>query len=285
MYIKIKKVKKMKKYNILIPALDELIYLGTNLIKLKEQNSEYFRENLNSIDFYGKYSYCIWSQEPSNKNFVFFNNVESNLKYAKDNNIKIYYDFSNTQLSKNSVYDSYCNMLLSLSTEVCTSAIVYSPYLIKYIKEQYPDIKLIRPELYDNSISENDYDSYILNYENYKQNPDKILEQPKKYLIYLNSYGAANKELIDRKCNDIVEFNNINYNNYPSEVSTFEESKELSDFISVEDVEHLSDNGIENFIIRNCNYNFFEILESCIYYLIKPEYQNKIRLELIKLKV
>ena len=106
---------------------------------------------------------------------------------------------------------------------------------------------------------------------------------PEKYIIYLNSYGPDKKEIADKKSKDILEFNSINYDSYPLEIATFEESKKLADFVSVEIMEKLAFGGIKNFIIKNNKNSYYEILESFIYYLIKPEYQDKIRLELIKI--
>ncbi len=273
----------MSKYNIIIPAISELMLLCSKIIEFKKDRPEIYRTKLNSIQVYGRFPYSIWSQEPSERKYTYMEDIEQNLKFLKDNNTDIYYEFSNTQLTKESVYDSFCNMELSLSENLTVFAIVYSQYLVKYVKTNYPNVKLIRPQLYDKTIPDEYYDLYIINYEHYTKEKDRILMHPEKYIIYLNSYGPDKKEIADKKSKDILEFNSINYDSYPLEIATFEESKKLADFVAVEIMEKLAFGGIKNFIIKNNRNSYYEILESFIYYLIKPEYQDKIRLELIKI--
>ena len=66
----------MHKYNIILSLLDKYTKLGHKLIELKNVSPEIFRENIDTINFYGHFSYCIWSGEYSERNFIPIEEVE-----------------------------------------------------------------------------------------------------------------------------------------------------------------------------------------------------------------
>ena len=53
-------------------------------------------------------------------------------------------------------------------------------------------------------------------------------------------------------------------------------------FISVEDMYgKYSEEGINNFYIYGRGYNAFDVLEAYVYYMIKPEFQDRVRLKMM----
>ena len=194
----------------------------------------------------------------------------------------MFFDFTNTQLNEHSVYDIYSNNILQISDKPNCYAVVYNQFLAKYIKEKYSNIKLIKPQILEDEANNAIYDLYISGYRNYLNNTDKILQESKKYIVSLNSFEKEDKELYDRKSTEILEFQTINYNNYPLKYNTFEELKTDADFVSIEKLEEMVQAGINKFFINNCPNNIYETIEMFIYYLIKEEYQDKTRLNIIK---
>ncbi len=277
-----KKEKKMHKYNIILSVLDRYTKLGHKLIELKTSYPKIFRENIDTINLHGHFSYCIWSSEYSDRNFIPIEEVQRVLYIANNNNCGIYYDFTNTQLNEHSVYDLYSNNILQVSDKPNFYAVVYNQSLAKYIKEKYSNIKLIKPQILEDETNNEIYDLYISGYRNYLNNTDKILPEAEKYILNLNFFEKEDKELYDRKSSEILEFQTVNYNNYPLKYNNFEELKSDSDFVSLEKLEEIAQAGIDKFLIKNSPNNIYETIDLFIYYLIKEEYHDKARLNIVK---
>ena len=119
---------------------------------------------------------------------------------------------------------------------------------------------------------------------------EKLKKQKNIYLI-LNPMCSPDCNLYDfhreYTANSQIHFIK-NENNFLCPLKTdinFYDIQQNKNFISIDTIKKFPQNGRFNFMISDCEifqdvnvvYNTFDIIESYIYYLIKPQYQNKIR--------
>lgn len=237
----------MNKINIILPTNNPLTEISKNFIKLKKTEPEYFYENIEKVSFFGCFPYCIWALAEQEKQYHSKEDIQYIVQFIVDNNSAIYLDFLNTQLKREHFYDSYSNLILSTVKEVEIHAFTSNKDLKKYINENYPYVDT---------------------------NTEKIVQ--------LNSYCDNCKECFEKKSNDKINFEKPQLYLCEREVNTFEESKNRDDFISNEKIKILAEQGITDFIIKEQTKDKYEFIESCLYYLIKPEYQNIVRLKVLK---
>lgn len=237
----------MDKINIILPTHNQLLEISKNFVILKKVEPELFYENIEKISLFGCFSYCIWALEQQEKQYRSKEDIQHFVQFIIDNNSAIYLDFLNTKLNKEHFYDSYSNLILSTIKEAKVYAFIANEDLKKYINEKYP---------------------YV----------DTNIEK----ITYLNSYCDNCKECYEKKSNDKINFEKPQLYLCEKEINTFEESKTKQDFISLNKIKELSAQSISDFIIREQTKDKYEFIESCLYYLIKPEYQNVARLKVLK---
>lgn len=237
----------MSKINIILPANNKLSEISKCFVKIKKNSPEYFLENIARISLFGCFSYCIWALAQQEKMYHSREEIEQYIQFIIDNDSAVYFDFLNTKIQSEHLYDSYSNLILTLTKNINVNAFVSSNILKSYIKENYTHVNI---------------------------NTDNI--------IYLNSYCENCKECYDKKSEDKLNFEKALPYSCEKEVITFGESIKRNDFISQEKLQDLIIEGHTDFIIREQEKDKYEFIESCLYYLIKPEYQNIVRLKVLK---
>ena len=257
----------MNSINIILPTQQQLLNISKTFMIFWKISPEYFYDFISKISFKGSFPYCIWSCEEQDKIFRTKEEIISFLLFAKENNNAIYFDFSNTKLENLHFYDRYTNYFLSLTKDMETYAIVANLELGKYIKEHFPHIKLVdKNSIFDIQIA--DKKSTIQNYE--------------KTIMYLNSYCNNCEVCINEKSIKKLNFEQINIIKCQNITDSFENSKTNEFFISLENLKEYVRKGIRNFIIKEQTFDKYEYIESCLYYLVKPEFHNIVRLKMLK---
>lgn len=262
----------MPDINIIIDSLSNNRDIIQFLISRKKEEPEIFNDNILSISVMGTFPYCIWSSLSEQKTYTAREDIENDCKLFADNKISVFYDFQNTKLNQNHFYDKYSNLILSLSRENSVYAIVADNELANYLKQNYPEIKLVTSAIKD---SGDNYDYSVVYLPDIK--PTNI----EKQIVYLNSYCDKCYQCIDIESENKLNFEKIISVDCPNIKKTFEETKNNKFFVSNSKIEELLQKGIKNFIISGTQ-DKYEMIESCLYYLIKPEYQNEVRLKAIK---
>ena len=268
----------MEKCNIIIPSLTENYVQIRKFEEIKNTTPEILNENIDKIYYAGRFPYCIWSDVPSELNYYSNEKIESILEFIKSIQSKIFYQYTNTQIETEHLYDTYSNLQISLVKDLEIYAFVEKKELAEYLKEKYPKIHLIKmAESMDINTS-----MKFIDYKYYLNNWEKIDKNPNEYIMQLNSNSDLNKEKRDKLSTDIINFEReIKYQNY-CKIQTFEESKKNELFVSNEKLKELTQKGIKHYIIDWVLEDKYEFIESIIYYMIKPEFQDRIRLRLIK---
>ena len=272
----------MKKYNIILDNRHcdfEFMWL---LLEIKRNNPEFFNDSIGKLSFYFMFPYSIWSLSRSKDFFLPFENIVADTNRLEDNNCDIYLDFENTNIKEKHFSDRYSNLVLEATKNKYINAVIYSDDLAKYIKTNYSNVNLIQSPIKNKMNIESPFEMNMIDYSLYCHRKDEIKNKPSTILM-VNSF-CYNSYL----CSSHISDNILNYeidkpNNCQNRLKTFYEMKRNKLFVPVEEMNSICNNdSIQNFFVKtNCE-NKFERLETYLYYIIKPQHINKVRLECLK---
>lgn len=272
-----------KKISIIIPNMIECFFVNRFFILLQKTDPNYFNENYIISAVTGTLNYSIWNLNRKNK-YINFPSFKILYSFYKKNNISINFFFDNPNIDEKEILDSFSNLALSYAHEEGNSISLYSDILENYINKNYPLYKLFKISSPENERNKNiEIDS--------KYNSTIKTYNGENSIITLNPICPADCKLYDIHREYISQEQKHFYKPSkffvcPLKTSTcFYDLEKNPNFISNEKIKKYIDNGFHtfridaNYITKNTtvDYSMNDIIESYIYYLIKPEFQNKIR--------
>lgn len=195
--------------------------------------------------------------------------------------------FTNAFITKEDLSDKTGNTLLGLFNYGNNSIIVYSDILEEYIRKKYPKYNIISSITKtldkEDTIRElgKDYYLVVLN-SNLILDDSFISNLPNKQKIEILVNDACSKVCPDRlkhylsyskdqRNNSHVKFCNCD------STGPLYELKEKALFVSNEKIQEFADMNIVNFKIQGRTNYEYDLLETLVYYLVKPEYALEIR--------
>ena len=275
-----------------------------------EQYPQYFRD-FEIASFYGAFPQSIWNGGRTQEGLCDKKFVKMVLKAFNDRGIPVRFTFTNPALEKKHLSDKFCNMVMSLANNGLNEAIVVSPILEDYIRKTYPDFKLtsstckrlddgerLAQEL------EKDYSIVVVDYD--LNNKFDILEKlphkekceflvnsncrpacPNRKQHYYNvgvqqiNYANHMRKYPDQPYAPIIFGDGANQN-CPFFTRNLFEIRDLSTNIKPADIwDKYLPMGFNQFKIEGRTAWLFNLIETYIYYLAKPEYADIARYTLI----
>lgn len=268
--------------NIILPSFYENYELNSLFIELFQESKTFFYDVINKLSVQGAFPYFLWAADKQNATFSTKEDIIAKTDYFLQKNISVYYDCTNTKLEHNHFYDSFCNLVLKHSNSKQTYIITNNNQLVNYIKLNYSDFKFVEQQNIKNEEEKNIYDYHLINFSNKNKEAFFNNESKDKYVIKLNSYCLNNCNCIDNLSIDKLNFEKQKTFECLNYAKTFNDIKKEDSFINIETMLSLSDNGFSQFIIENNTKDKYELLESYLYYLIKPNYIDEVRLTMLK---
>ena len=269
----------MSKYNLIIDNARNDFDLFWQILDIKKERPEVFYDEMEKLSVYYMFKYSIWSKTPTDRGCIPFENIEADLNKLQDASCGIFFELENTELEKECFYDRFSNIVMDTARGKDVYAVVYSSSFAEFIKERYPFIKLVLSEIRRADKLEKPFEMRVIDYNAYKNGFSGSREE---IVLAVNSFCSNSY-----KCTRIISDNKLNYsierpNNCPERIRTFTDMKKNALFVSLEEMRRINDEGVKNFFVKANSDDRYEILETYLYYLIKPEFLDEIRLRLIK---
>ena len=275
-----------------------------------EQFPQYFRD-MEIASFYGAFPQSLWNGGRTQEGVCDKRFVKTVLHAFNEKGIPVRFTFTNPALEKKHLNDKFCNMVMSLADNGLNEVIVVSPILEEYIRRNYPSFKLTSStckRLNDGdrlaAELEKDYHIVVVDYDlNNKFDILEKLPNKDKCEFLVNSNCRPNRP--DRAQHYYnVGVQQINYANHmrkypdqPYDPLIFGDGKNQNcPFFtrSIFDIRGLSTNirpddiwdkylpmGFSQFKIEGRTAWLFNLIETYVYYMAKPEFADKARYTLI----
>ena len=273
---------------------------------------QYFREGVEIASFYGVFPPSIWNGGRTQPGVCDKNFVRSAIKAFNDRGIPLRFTFTNPALEKKHLSDDFCNMVMNMANNGMNEAIVFSPMLEEYIRRTYPKYKLTSstckritdPEALKAEL-EKDYSIVVVDYD-FNNNFEVLEKLPRKEdcELLVNAccepgcprrsahYRSIGEQQI-AYCNHIKKFPNVpfdvakydpdHFRDCPYSKRGIFEIRNLRTHISPDDIwEKYVPMGFEQFKIEGRTASTLNILETYMYYMVKPECRDEARFRLLE---
>lgn len=266
----------------------------------------YFREGVEIASIYGTFPQSLWNGGRTVPGICDLKFAEIVIKTLNKNGIPLRFTFTNPMLKEEHLSDKFCNDIMRLADNGMNEVIVNSPLLEDYIRNTYPNYKLtsstckritdvdkLREEMKkDYSIVVLDYD-FNNKFDILETIPDKerieILVNAccepacKKRTEHYRILGLRQIAVCEQLAKNRTKKINLKDCSLPdmyckyADRSIFE-IKELSTHISPDDIwEKYVPMGFSQFKIEGRTTKRLNLLETYMYYMIKPEYRDEVR--------
>lgn len=275
-----------------------------------EQFPQYFRD-VEIASVYGAFPQSIWNGGRTQEGLCDRRYVKMVLSAFNDKGIPVRFTFTNPALEKKHLNDKFCNMVMSMADNGLNEAIVVSPLLEDYIRTNYPSFKLtsstckrlddaerLAAELEkDYSIVVVDYDLnnkfHILEKLPHKEKCEFLVNSncrpacPNRAQHYYNvgvqqiNYANHMRKYPDKPYDPIIFGDGSNQNCAFFTRNIFD-IRDLSTNIKPDDIwEKYLPMGFDQFKIEGRTAWLFNLIETYVYYMAKPEFADKARYTLI----
>ena len=282
-----------------LPGLFEFYEFYKMLLPLFRNHREYFYDWCEIGSIYGAPADCLWGGGR-----VGFGDEQALdvIRLMKEYDISARLTFSNSLIREEHLADKRCNRLCELfekTGEVKNGVIIHSDLLLDYIKKNYPEFYFVSSTTkvltdFDDLKAELDRDDFEYVVPDFRLN--KKLEQ-------LKALPESQKEKVEFLCNECCSFGctdrkacyeNVSRKSLGEDCEDhictspqaargyrFSDAMENPGFISVEDIKNIyMPAGFSNFKIEGRSLGSAIVLEFILYYMVKPEYQLRVREEI-----
>ncbi|MBQ3774174.1 MAG: hypothetical protein II833_07280 [Pseudobutyrivibrio sp.] len=282
-----------------LPGLFEFYEFYKMLLPLFRNHREYFYDWCEIGSIYGAPADCLWGGGR-----VGFGDEQATdvIRLMKEYGVSARLTFSNSLIRPEHLSDKRCNRLCELfekTGEVKNGVIIHSDLLLDYIKKNYPEFYFVSSTTkvltdFDDLKAELDRDDFEYVVPDFRLN--KKLEQ-------LKALPESQKEKVEFLCNECCSFGCTDRKECYENVSRkslgedckdhictspqasrgyrFSDAMENPGFISVKDIKNIyMPAGFSNFKIEGRSLGSAIILEFILYYMVKPEYQLRVREEI-----
>lgn len=282
-----------------LPGLFEFYEFYKMLLPLFRNHREYFYDWCEIGSIYGAPADCLWGGGR-----VGFGDEQASdvIRLMKEYDISARLTFSNSLIREEHLTDKKCNRLCELfekTGEVKNGVIIYSVLLLDYIKKNYPEFYFVSSTTkvltdFDDlkaELARDDFEYVVPDFRlNKKLEQLKALPQSKKNKVEFLCNECCAFGCTDRKaCYENVSRKSLG-EDCEDHICTspqaargyrFSDAMENPGFISVEDIKNIyMPAGFSNFKIEGRSLGSAIVLEFILYYMVKPEYQLRVREEM-----
>lgn len=274
-----------------------------------KERPELFYDGVKIASSYGCFPPAAWNGGRAAVGAVRRDFINFIIKEYNSRGIPIRYTFTNPLVTENHLSDPFCNMITEAAANGLNEIIVNVPVLEEYIRKKFPQYPLISStvkQIEDREQLlcelEKDYKLVVLDY-NWNNRFDELEALPRKDKIELlvNSYCTPHCKRRRKHYEFLGEMQfELNRQVFGSERDmmkpipdrqfpcpntdlNFYDTLAFETHISPEDIyEKYVPMGFENFKIEGRLMHPVNILESYLYYLVKPEHRDRLRVDMLR---
>lgn len=291
-----------------IPDFYTHFRLNNILLDTVDAHPEYFHDGLMIRSIFGTFPGAVWNGGRFCGGTETIENIKKIIKLFNDKNIPLRFTFTNPLITKEHLGDSYCNQIMRAANNGFNEVIVMSEELEEYIRKNYPDYPVTSSTCKQIETMEGvqdelrtDYKYVVLDY-NWNNKFDELekisLADRDRCEILINPVCIANcprrgahyryigegqiKEWEYKK--NLLSKQPFQFKEWDCEYRSggIYGITDRGNFISAESIiEKYAPMGFKHFKIEGRHSPDVNILETYVYYMVKPEYRTKARFEML----
>lgn len=293
--------------NFHIPDFLKHFRLNLVLLKTMEQHPRWFREDIKIASVYGAFPPSMWNGGRA----AFGTTDERTMKGILDTynkmGIPCRFTFTNPVLEEKHLSDPFCNKVMQMADNGLNEVIVNSPLLEKYIREKYPSYKItsstckqIRDAKELEKELEKDYSLVVLDY-NWNNNFDFLEKISRKDKCELLINACCEPDCKRRgEHYRVIGEEQIKFAEFSQKPPALRVPYKPSEFHCSSMTRHLYETtgysthinpddlygkyvpmGYSHFKIEGRTIPDVNVLESFVYYMVKPEFKDIARLDML----
>ena len=277
-----------------IPGFCAFRLLNQVLLNMMRSHSDLFNEGYCIGSAYGTFPGAIWNGGRAVIGSASKQQIESVLNIYSSRNIPVRFTWTNTLIGEKECFDTYCNLIMRLADNGMNQVLVNSPALEKYLRENYPNFKMISSttkritdkEMLIEELNK-DYFLVVLDYD--LNHDEEVLDR----IVFSGNAGRCEilgnevcfpncpkrKEHYEQQSRLQLEYDSSV--SFPCLVSSaprnFEECKNRPAFISDEEIGSYIEKGFNQFKIAGRGMPESYLIDSYVYFLAKPECREEVR--------
>lgn len=293
-----------------LPGLRRNYPLNVMFAGLLKGHPELFREGVKIGSCFGEFPTSLWNGgRNSRADQCGSDYVKAVIKTLNEWEIPVRFTYTNMLLDKKDLQDPYCNFCLEAAHNGMNGVILVSPLLEKYVRRNYPKMKItsstckqIRGIAGVNDELKKGYDMVVLDY-NLNNQFDELekIKDKGRCEILINAAcepncarrGAHYRHISENQKNIVKNMRLPRERQLPlkpweckycSGVSqNVYTIREYCTYVSPEAIwEKYVPMGSNDFKIEGRTDDLFVVLEAYCHYMIKPEYQGRVRLMMLR---
>jgi collagenase-like PrtC family protease len=284
--------------NFYLPDFFYLFKLNMNTILYMKNNPGVFYDNITVKSVYGAFPPSIWNGgRTMSFDYVDRATIKATIKAFNDQGVALRFTFTNTLIREEHLSDTYCNECLKMAQNGVNEVLVNSPILEEYIRKNYPKYPII------SSTTKG------------IKNIEGLNRELEKYPIVVADYTLNNKAelfsipnrdrceiLLNTNCADNCQARQKHYQflaklqlgqeyepfrcpydrDHVLTLNMYKMMEVNKSFVKVEDLYgKYVPAGFKEFKIEGRKLNPYEVLEYYVYYLVKPEHRDRVRVDLM----
>lgn len=269
--------------------------LNTYFIENIREHPEWFYDNIQIGAVYGTFPGVIWNGGRAMVGSVSVDEICEIITHYWNLQTPIRFTYTNTLIQEEHLDNIYANIVTGLADNGLNEILVNSSLLETYLRNNYPNYKFLSSTtkcLLNNDDIIQEAKKYYLTVLDYRKNQDmdflESLPDKTNFEILINAYCDPNclfrKQHYDRlsqlQLNNSMEEGDIFCNGL---CHSFFDALNLSSVIKVDDLYTTYTNlGFIHFKIEGRTINIIDVLESYLYYMVKPQHKDMIRYEVLK---
>ena len=293
-----------------LPGLRRNYPLNVLFLGMLKGHPEFFREGVKIASCFGEFPTSLWNGGRNSRGDQcspeYINGVIQSLNSW---GIPVRFTYTNMLLNEADLQDPYCNFCLKVAHNGMNGVILVSPLLEEYVRKNYPNMKItsstckqIKGAEGVNTELEKGYDLVVLDYNmnNQFEELEKITDKGRCEIL-INAAcepncarrGAHYRHISENQKNMVknmtlppeqqVELKPWECKFCAGAHQNVHTIKDFCTYVSPEDIwEKYVPMGFNNFKIEGRTDDFFVVLEAYCHYMIKPEYQGQVRLQLLR---
>ncbi|MBQ7990930.1 MAG: hypothetical protein IJ080_06010 [Oscillospiraceae bacterium] len=267
-----------------------------------------FYDDIKIASSYGCFPPALWNGGRTTVGAVRREFIPFLISEYRKRGIPIRYTFTNPTLKEKDLADPFCNMITKMAEDGTNEIIVNLPLLEEYIRKNYPRYPLISStvkqiEKEDDLLKEleKDYKLVVLDYNHNNTDILERLPHRDKIELLVNPYcmphcrrrGDHYRFLGERQAAEsrmVFEGNTPAVQKVlkkefacPNMNMSFYDTVHYDTHITPESIYgKLTDMGYSNFKIEGRMMHAVDILESYMYYMVRPEHRDRVRLSALR---